>query len=103
MGTLRYANVEFETDDTVLVHLDVLLTRLRGAAFQMHLMPSGEHDGKLLSLSVTPGVPIVLEYYNGPDIGLDLDAIHRAVDAVHSGSFIDPVGLFYGKGREVGA
>lgn len=103
MGTLHYANLEFETDDNVLFHIDVLLARLQGAPFQMHFMPSGEHDGKLLSLSVTSGIAIVLDYYNGPGLSLDLDAIARAVELVQEGAFVDPVSLFYGEGSEVGS
>lgn len=103
MGKLRYANLEFEGDDTVLFHIDVLLARLGGTPFQMHFMPTGEHDAKLISLAITPGVPISLEYYNGPELRLDVDAIDRAIETVQAGSLLDPVGLFYGKGREVGA
>lgn len=90
MGTLGYGpNVHGEIDDRSLFHLDVLLTRLRGASFQLHIVGlSGARDGNLASLSITPGVPLFLEYLNSPELDLDMKVIERAMYKVHTGTFV---------------
>ncbi|MGV8913776.1 MAG: hypothetical protein ACOH14_14275 [Rhodoglobus sp.] len=89
MGTLIYGTkMEAEVEDQSLFHLDVLLARLRGTPFQLHVGLGGNRDGNLLSLAVTAGVPITLEYLNSPELSLDLDIINRATSAVLEGGFV---------------
>jgi hypothetical protein len=88
MGTLSYGDIKIDLDDSSLFHLDVLLTRLRGATFQLHVGLGAARDGNLLSLAITPGVALALEYANTPDLTVDMDAINYAVFQVQSGGFV---------------
>lgn len=47
-------------------------------------------------LSIAPGVPLVLEYYNGPDLKLDWALIERAAKKIEeSGSVTMPLAHYY--------
>jgi hypothetical protein len=89
MGTLIYGpKVHFEVDDQSLFHLDVLMSRLRGAPFQLHVMLAGAQDGTLASLAMGPGVAITLQYFNGPELDLDYEVIDHAVHVITDTGFV---------------
>ncbi len=89
MGTLNYgSNAAAEIDDASLFHLDVLLVRLRGECFQLHVGLSAGRDGNLLSLAIGPGVSLSLEYLNSPELSLDMKVIDRAIYQVQTGGFV---------------
>lgn len=88
MGNLVYGKINAQIDDRSLFHLDVLLARLGGSSFQLHLMGAGRHDGDLLSLSISPGVPLTLQYENSPGLRLEPLVIDRAVNLVAEGGFV---------------
>ncbi|MFC9560085.1 hypothetical protein [Agromyces sp. NPDC056965] len=89
MGKLLYGpKIVIDLDDQNLFHLDVLIARLRGESFQLHLTAGGAHDGSLLSLAIGPGVSLSMEYYNGPELSLELDVIDKALGMVQSHGFV---------------
>lgn len=81
MGKLHYGpDLQLELDDNSLVHFDAILQRLRGGTFQLHIVGlDGPSDGNLASLAITPGVPVWIEYYNGPEINIDMEAINYGI------------------------
>jgi hypothetical protein len=90
MGKMIYGpRLEFDfADERSLFHLDVLLTRIRDTGFQLHVTVGGPDDGNLLSLRVGPSTPLVLEYFNGPEIELDLDVIAAAERRIVERGFV---------------
>ncbi|MGH3690764.1 MAG: hypothetical protein ACRDT7_11455 [Microbacterium sp.] len=103
MGQLLYGTlVDAEVEDRSLFHLDVLLARLRGTPFQLHFQPGREHDGSLVSISVTPGVPLRLIYANDRDLRLDSTVVDLAQEQIHDGSFVTIPFTFQSDLGEVG-
>jgi hypothetical protein len=89
MGTLRYgSSLEVDLDDKSLFFLDALLSEVAGSTFQLHLFPAGPSDGNLLSLRIGAGVPVALEYFNGPDPQIDIGDLLLAAQDVREGRFI---------------
>lgn len=104
MGRLVYGTgaVTVEVDDNILFHLDVLIARLRGAAFQLHGFLAGAGDGNMQSLTIGPGIPLILEFYNGPDLRLDMNLIVHAIYEVMSSGILSLSALHLGS-DEVGS
>jgi len=67
--------VEIEVPDLSLFHLDMLLSDYPGASFQLHVVLSAAGDGNLLSLSIGSGVPLALDYCNGPELRIDAEVL----------------------------
>lgn len=83
MGTLMYGSeIEVDLDDRTLLHLDALLTDIGGNSFQLHIIVQGRHERDLISVSVTPGVHLVMQYPNTPELLIDQLVIKGASEDV---------------------
>lgn len=102
MGKLLYGSkVEVEMDDQTLLHLDVLLARFDVTYFQLHVGLGGKSDGNLLSLRVGGGIPLVMEYFNGPELRLDPRIIESATRNILDRGFVTIPFVFQRPSSEV--
>ncbi|WP_315551250.1 hypothetical protein [Microbacterium aurum] len=86
MGKLIYgSNVSIDLDDRSAFHLDILRRKMLKHPFIVHATMGGEHDFDLVSLIVSPSIPLALTYANSPLLDLDLEFVHRRIIDIHEG------------------
>ena len=68
--------------DQHLVNLDLLLAKLRGQSFQLHIHTENGVGADMLSVTVGPGIPLALHYRNLPGLSVEMDAVQAAAAQV---------------------
>lgn len=90
MGRLLYGDkVELNMPDDTLAHLDMILLKAlaEDISVQIHVTTGGESDWALLSMNVSRGTNIFLDYFNTPR-DIDFGFVNTQLEQIRAGSFL---------------